>query len=70
MLQEIDQIKEAKAKKLKNYCMAIPAVKFSADTPSPRMKQIVPAPPTLRSLPDGTNPYSMYINVSKNYTSF
>ncbi|XP_060599368.1 dynein heavy chain domain-containing protein 1-like [Ruditapes philippinarum] len=61
--KEIQQLKESDTRKLKNYCVTIPSVRFSAETPSPRVKKMVPTPPTLLSLPDGTNPYSMYINV-------
>ena len=49
---------------IKNYCVTIPAVQLSSEPPSPKIRKLVPPPPSLRSLPDGTNPYSLFINVS------
>ncbi|XP_052798483.1 dynein heavy chain domain-containing protein 1-like isoform X5 [Mya arenaria] len=62
---EVSQIKTASQRKVRNYCVAIPNVRVSMESSSPRVKKMVPGPPNLLSLPDGSNPYSMYINTEE-----
>lgn len=64
-MQEIGQLKAGGERAVRNYCVSVPSLRASMDSPTTRgRKQLVPSPPNLLSLPDGTNPYSMYINVS------
>ena len=62
--QEMEHLRKSDMRPIKNYCVTIPAIQLSTEPPSPKIRKLVPSPPSLRSLPDGTNPYSLFINVS------
>ncbi|KAH3716390.1 hypothetical protein DPMN_059112 [Dreissena polymorpha] len=61
---EVSQIRSTNQRKVRNYCVTIPSVRMSAETPGQK-RSLVPSPPSLLNLPDGSNPYSMYINTEE-----